>query len=314
MSDLTPKPDARAEKGSGEVAPTAVASTPGDKATLAVTGEVTTPLDLDLVQERLDLKSGLLVEEVQKHVLAQFQAEEDRNKTLDTKATALLTVTGLSFTVAFSFGASVLIRDADNLRPLGPIGFYLMIGAFVLAMVLGIAAGVLAVVALRIQEFKGIDPNDVFRKQVLEQADTPNAEGSGLAIYRQYMTAHIWAVTQENAATAGPKATKILLGQALFAGFLLCVLAVALGVAVAACRGGLPPAKDDGKTGPAGSATTSARDGAAASSSPPETSVMAPPSRPQADAGTEAVEAGRINPNAKRQGARSADADMNESR
>lgn len=167
----------------------------------------------DLAKELLDTAKG------------QLASEAARQSRLDGKANSLMAAAGLSLTVASSIAGTLISRGTQV--PLSLLTTSSAMG------VLGLAAVVFGIWAAKIQDHGTLNPEAIFNEQQLNQAEAPpGTEGDseetrtafGLALYRQYITVHIWDVYERNAASLDRKATFIKLGQYSFIGFLVALM------------------------------------------------------------------------------------------
>lgn len=189
--------------------------------------------ELDRLTEVLRLNSKLLVGELSASIERQVDAEDARGATLDAKANALFAANGLATTVAFAFGASTLLGHPEYFGSLGMAGYRVVATVFLAALSFGLASGFCALQALRVRVHKAIDDADLFNEAVLQQADDSDEE-TGLARYRRYMIAHIWAVNEGNRNLRDKKADLISWGQICFFVFQGGVLLLGLAIAIAA--------------------------------------------------------------------------------
>jgi len=105
------------------------------------------PLTREEIGERLRLNSATIVDDLHALALRQIQAEDQRESRLDAKAQGLLITSGLSLTVAFTFGG-MLLEHPDYLDALSnaigagrwPARF--LIGLYVFALIAGLLASV----------------------------------------------------------------------------------------------------------------------------------------------------------------------------
>lgn len=102
------------------------------------------PKELD---ERLKLGSAQLVEEIHAISLRLLAGEDQRESRIDAKAQGLLVTAGLSLTAASTFGG-VLLQHPEYLASVGSSGTQVVIWAYGVGLVAGLAASFLAVLAL----------------------------------------------------------------------------------------------------------------------------------------------------------------------
>lgn len=177
----------------------------------------------DELVERVRLRSPRLVDEVYDLAKRQIASEDRRETNLSAKAVSLLGVTGLSLTVAFTFGGVLLQRPA-YLAALGGWRVPLVVVPYALALVAGLAASGFALRSLLIRsEYRDVSEQDVFGNE-LASADERGDEG--LPTYRRYLAVHFWLIFQQTSSIHEEKATQIARGQKLFFAFLLLLLPI----------------------------------------------------------------------------------------
>jgi hypothetical protein len=172
------------------------------------------------LSKRLRLGSTALVKELYEIALRQIQSETGRQTRLDGKATSLLTAVGLSLTVAFTFGGQVLLAHATELRAIDAPRWTFALVIFAFALIAGLGAGVLAMLALRVQAYATVDEQAVFNETMLAQAEGAETEEEGVAEYRRYLTVQLWRITQRQLHAHESKAGLIEKGQFCFLTFL----------------------------------------------------------------------------------------------
>ncbi len=184
-----------------------------------------------VVRDRLRLNSPELVENIYELAKAQVAYETGRQGRLDSKATSLLTASGLSVTVAFSFGTTLITYGSrfDGV----------VIVAYAAAVSLGLTAAILAVAALKVAgTYTTVSDHAVFDAGELPRANWPTWEGDeaveiaerlrfGVMRYQKHLIAHLWEIYRANAAQNEIKATRIKYGQYVFVAFLIALLACA---------------------------------------------------------------------------------------
>lgn len=202
------------------------------------------------IVDRLRLHSNGLVEDIHALVLRQLQAEDQREARLDAKAQGLLITSGLSLTVAFTFGG-ILLQHPEYLSPLEHIAtlgkwpLYAIVACYGIALVVGLLASVFAVLALLVTEdYRATSERDVLDEGELGAADDEYivetskengerqfANAKAQARFRRYVTAHFWQIWQQHGRLHERKATRIGRGQWLFLGFLsaLIIIGIAIG-------------------------------------------------------------------------------------
>lgn len=190
----------------------------------------TAPLKLSRTElkRRLKRNSPELVKELYDIAKAQVQFEVGRQSRLDSKATSLLTASGLSITLTFVFGG-VLI----NLSKTGEVGWWIVL-AYIAAVACGLIAAACAVRALRVSDtYATFNEDTVFNEAVLDQADGNTEDESqragGVRDYQRFLIVQLWEIYQQHADNHELKATWIRRGQTwlfafLAALFLICAL------------------------------------------------------------------------------------------
>lgn len=207
--------------------------------------------------ERLRLSSAGVVEDLYNITFRQLQSESEREARLDNKAQALLVTSGLSVTVAFTFGGFIL-QHADKLKlsplvtdTLGSSVMWVVAGLYLGALLLGLVTSALAVCALRvISTYRTISEEDVFDISELAAAeeefkaeigaggekgpDYKRANERAQARLRRHLVAHCWQIWQQHLAIHEKKAKTIAIGQLVFLLFLglLFVIGVFIGLSV----------------------------------------------------------------------------------
>jgi hypothetical protein len=189
------------------------------------------------LKRRLSLESPDLIDDAQALGLQKIQAEEQRESRLDGKAQGLLASTALSLTVAFSFGGLVL-KDPQYLDGLRvyEIGRHdatlVVVWLYAGALVCGLLASYVAMRALYVRGgYKVVDIHAVLGS-ILPLADRQG--DAARATYRRYVAGHYWQIAQVNERLYDRKADRIKLGQRLFLGFLVCLIAIGFALCFAA--------------------------------------------------------------------------------
>lgn len=197
------------------------------------------------VKRRLDLvASPELLDDIHIHLLAVREAEDERFRILETKATSLLTVTGLSATLAFTFGASVLIKDGGAAFVGVSEGIYRAIsGFYILALTVGGAAGLYAMRALRIREYDGLDVVTILPLQLAEF--TGEADGATQKLrYRRWILSKVCDAIADNSTIIDTKVVRVQRGQLCFNIFLAALLVLGIALGLVACGRGIQTNKD----------------------------------------------------------------------
>jgi hypothetical protein len=177
--------------------------------------------DRELV-ERMCLNSPKLADEVYDIAKMQLANEEKREANFGAKAVSLLSVTGLSLTVAFTFGG-VLLQRPEYLAALG--GWrHVVVAGYALALISGMAASWFALRALVIRsDYRAIAERDVFGDELAE-ADTKG--DAGPVAYRRFLAVHFWLIYQNNWSIHEEKARHVQRGQWCFFAFLFLLLPI----------------------------------------------------------------------------------------
>jgi len=194
-------------------------------------------LEKDLTAEEIRRRLRLVNPELAKDLLdvarAQVQSEVVRHGRLDTKATSIVTAGGISITVAFSVAGSLSAAVA---------GHGWLIAMFAAAGVAGLATVLLGVRALLVRGgYAEVSDQAVFKESTLELADSPKGvddlkdrDGNpdrkeinafGAAIYKQYLTAHLWDVYVKDHKQIDAKAVMVKHAQVSFVIFLTLIFA-----------------------------------------------------------------------------------------
>ncbi len=200
--------------------------------------EAAPPLTEESLRARLAIDSPELVQELFTIAQGQVVTEAGRQSRLDAKANSLLTATGLSLTVAFTFGG-LLITQAKAFYIIG------VTVAFAAAVTCGFVAAIHAVVGLRVTDrYRSVDEENVFDSEILRTADDPASAIDGLdgleapakraygvMEYRKFLVPHLWAIILQHRQVHEDKARLIKRGQGFFIAFLgalvlVCVFVV----------------------------------------------------------------------------------------
>ncbi len=201
--------------------------------------------------ERVRLRSHLVVDEIYEIAKQQLDSEERRDGVLAGKAASLLGIGGLSVTLAFTFGGLVL-QHPEHWAGLGPYGFRVLTILFVVALALGMAGGLMALWVLKVRTFETVNEADVFSSGELEDGERewetawqkdPSGTGAdpspdivARSRYRRYLLVHYWTIYRRNRQRLEEKARWLLLGQKLYFAFMVALMLIGIGVAVAAFR------------------------------------------------------------------------------
>jgi hypothetical protein len=189
------------------------------------------PLTEEEIRKAISIYSPAIVKELYETTLRQIQNETGRQSRLDSKATSLLTATGLSLTVAFTLGGQLLIGQADKWAGMPPVAWKIAAGIYWFTVGAGLVASVFAVSALRIRdEYRSINERNVFDAEVLDQTDQRDEKDEGITVYRRHLIPHMWVIAQKHSQNHNKKATKIRYGQGFFAGFLVGLVLIGAGM------------------------------------------------------------------------------------
>jgi len=179
------------------------------------------PLDRSELARRLALGSPKLVEELWTVTQKQLEVEVARHGRLDAKATSLLTAAGLSLTVAFTFG-STLLKEAKSFDA-WHIPIILIFGVTIIC---GLMAAFNAVHGLALREQLGVNEEAIFDPEALKEADAEETAeaGNGVMEYRKGRIIHFWTIRQRYWESYQHKAKIVKHGQYWFLAFLACLL------------------------------------------------------------------------------------------
>lgn len=258
------------------------------------------PLDPHEIVDRLRLHSTGLVEDIYTLVLRQIQGEDQRESRLDAKAQGLLVTSGLSLTVAFTFGG-ILLQHPEYFSPLGRIAtlgqwpLYATVISYCAALIAGLGSSIYAVRALLVTDgYRATSERDVLDEEELAAADEEYASelsnehpdrqlgnAKAQSRFRRHMAAHYWQIWQQHNRLHERKATTIGRGQRLFLCFLsaLIVIGIAIGYSVLSEMRS-PPANTPANQGTATGTNVMSNGGSAQPTSPMPTPPASPVSRP----------------------------------
>lgn len=221
--------------------------------------------DKELV-ERLCLSSKSLVDELYSITLRQLQAEDQRQARLDGKAQGLLATTGLSITIAFTFG-SLLLQHPEYLYRVSDWLAQVVAGLYGVALIFGISASIQALRALLVRdEYRSSGADDIFNQGELDAAENAQDDSEAGTKFRRYLTAHLYLIYQAHFEVHEQKARIIKRGQQLFFFFLCAIFLVGIAMTISVFTATSSP--------PAGPAT---EESAPSQQSPPK---QPPSSRP----------------------------------
>lgn len=191
----------------------------------------TRPLsDLDLAR-RLRLGSIELVGELWAITQKQVDAEISRQTRLEGKATSLLTAIGLSLTVAFTFG-STLLTQTDAFKEYK----IWVVASYSCALAAGLLTAVLATTALLLFGQRQVAEDMVFNEKILSASDVdgpPEKEREGLMEYRKAAIIHLWGIRQRYDETYRQKSKLVKAGQIAFIAFLGALFSLCIPIIVA---------------------------------------------------------------------------------
>jgi hypothetical protein len=202
--------------------------------------------DVDALLARTKFWSPSLVELLYTVAKDQLAAEERRDVLLIGKANALLGVTGLSLTVAFTYGGMLLNREEV---PRGIAWVY------AIALLVGFGAAGCAICAMLVRSSQSVGLSGVLNDDFLKAADAadvpmpplPKTEDgvglkrpleqlsgepaqkvesteTGTTAYKRYLAAYYWRIYGANSRKHGTTAIWVLVGQVLYGVFLLALL------------------------------------------------------------------------------------------
>ena len=180
-------------------------------------------LDEAEIRQRLRLNSKDLVDQVYGISLRILDGDDKRGSALDSKATSLLGAVGLSLTVAFTFGGT-LLEHPERFSGIGIYVYKGVVGIYALALMSGLAAGYFALRTLQIRTHRSIDEQDFLKSDVLSASESD--EAGGVTYYKRFLVAHYLNVSHENSVVYDDKAFRIQLGQKCFFAFLFGLLLI----------------------------------------------------------------------------------------
>lgn len=182
------------------------------------------------LRDRLAVNSPELMQELLTLVQGQITSEVGRQARLDAKSTSLLTASGLSLTVAFTFGGLLIAQPK--------VFSALIVVAFGTAVFSGIFAAMYAVRALSVSDkYRTTHEETLFDAAMLQEAneppalrneDMPDAEKRtfGVMEYRKFIVPHLWTIVQDHRRIHERKGALIRRGQFCLLGFLGALLVV----------------------------------------------------------------------------------------
>lgn len=188
------------------------------------------PLTEKQLRERLAINSPELMHELLALVQTQISSEVGRQTRLDAKSASLLTASGLSLTVAFTFGGLLISQPK--------VFSAIIIVAFGFAIFSGLFAAIYAVRALRVSdEYQTAHEETLFDASMLQEANEPPAlrhedmtdaekRVFGVMEYRKFIVPHLWTIVQDHRGIHERKGALIRRGQFCLLGFLGALLVV----------------------------------------------------------------------------------------
>jgi hypothetical protein len=215
--------------------------------------------------KRLALRSESIVDDIYGIAKQQLDDEDKRDGVLTAKANTVLGASGLSLTVAFTFGG-LLLQHPETVV----VGFGLVVFAFAIAMVLGLLASYFALRGLRIGQFEYVNEASVFDQDNLRDTDNAYdsawerskrdpaaADRAAVTVYRRFLAAHLWGIYQRTFEKLEAKAENVKWAQRLYVGFLGAIMVIgmvltaAVGIAGRPTIGSAAPARSrsDASTG-----------------------------------------------------------------
>jgi hypothetical protein len=193
----------------------------------------------------------LVVDEICEIARQQLDSEERRDGVLAGKAASLLGIGGLSVTLAFAFG-SLVLQHPEQWAGLGTFAFRLLTIVFGIALALGIAGSLMALWVLKVRPFETVNEADVFCRDELADVEReresacqrivggapgdPSPDIVAQSRYRRYLLVHYWTIYRRNRQRLEEKACWLLRGQKLHFAFMVALMLIGTGVAVAAFR------------------------------------------------------------------------------
>jgi hypothetical protein len=202
---------------------------------------------------RLSIRSDSVVDEIYDIAKQQLDDEDKRDGILNTKANTVLGASGLSLTVAFTFGG-FLLQHPERLA-LGPPTFYLVVAAFAASMLLGLLAGLFALFGMKVGQYEYINEGSIFDVENLgdvdrafeatwtsSKGDRAAANQAALSTYRRYLAGHLWGIYQRTFEKLERRAEWIKWAQRAYLGFLATIMV--LGLELTASALGIKPGSD----------------------------------------------------------------------
>jgi hypothetical protein len=205
------------------------------------------------------MRSESVVEEIFAVAKQQLDDEDKRDAVLTTKANTVLGASGLSLTVAFTFGA-FLLQHPERIA-FGRVGFDVVVAVFALSLLLGLLASYFALRSMRVSQFEYISEKSVFDNENLRDADSAFekawtesggdrsvADLAAVSVYRRYLTAHLWGMYQRTFDKLEQKAETVKFAQRLYVAFLATIIVIGMALTVSAVTGRIPTTTPVGNT------------------------------------------------------------------
>jgi hypothetical protein len=213
------------------------------KASIAVQAKTAPEPYMTKAQLKACLRLGSieLVAEVWAITQKQVDVEATRHTRLETKATALLTAIGLSLTIAFTFGATLMSKAAVDFAEHRTWILF----SFGCAIITGLISALLALRAVMVTGQRQVEESAIFG-DVLQSSDRHKTEDEkeGLMRYRQSLIMHFWEIRNQYDLTYRQKVKFVKWGQRAFAGFLTALLSLCIPIVLAVISKGMTPPPD----------------------------------------------------------------------
>lgn len=184
--------------------------------------------------ERLRLNNPRVVEDVYAIANRQLEVEDRREASLSTKATTLLTASGVSLTFVLGF-AALFAQSPKFFEPLPRWGRNCVLAFYAISFIAGLVASIFAADSLRVRESRTVSEADVFG-DILRDADAEVDDTTGTTIYRRYLVAHLWQIYTDTFDIHEARARALGRGQAFFVLFLVALMPPAAGVVYALAK------------------------------------------------------------------------------
>lgn len=187
------------------------------------------PFTAETLRAALAIRSPRIVKELYEIVQRRIAYESGRQQRLDSKATSLLTASGVSVTLAFSFLGVMSSKDGGATYH---AYFNWMLLAFGFAIISGLAAASFAIASLFVTKgYKSPNDEHIFDAEKLRAADSQDPEEGTeetealvdewrLMKYQKWLIEQYWDIADSHSKTHDRKARIIQRGQIAFVGFL----------------------------------------------------------------------------------------------